>query len=53
MPPRDHSLLLYVNLTNNDGHTVMRDEGYGSLSVFNQVMKMCSDFPADSYGKVV
>ena len=31
----------------------MRDAGYGPLSVFNQVLKTCSDFPADSYGKVV
>ena len=53
MPPRDHRLLHYVNLTNNDGSTVMRDEEYGPLSVFNQVMKTCSDFPTDSYGKVV
>ena len=42
-----------VNLKNNQGRTAMRDAGYESLSVFNQVMKTCSDFPADSYGKVV
>ncbi|KAL5502268.1 hypothetical protein EMCRGX_G009014 [Ephydatia muelleri] len=42
-----------VNLKNNQGRTAMRDAGYRSLSVFNQVMKTCSDFPADSYGKVV
>ena len=42
-----------VNLKNNQGRTSMRDAGYASLSVFNQVLKTCSDFPADSYGKVV
>ena len=42
-----------VNLKNNLGHTAMKDARYGSLRVFNQVMKTCSDFPADSYGKVV
>ena len=42
-----------VNLKNNQGRTAMRDAGYRSLSVFNQVLKTCSDFPADSYGKVV
>ena len=42
-----------MNLKNNQGHTAMRDAGYGSLSVFNQVLKTCNDFPADSYGKVV
>eukprot|EP00731_Ephydatia_muelleri_P005630 Em0002g1806a len=42
-----------VNLKNFEGRTTMRDAGYGSLSVFNQVLKTCNDFPADSYGKVV
>ena len=42
-----------VNLKNFEGRAAMRDAGYGSLSVFNQVMKTCNDFPADSYGKVV
>ena len=42
-----------VNLKNKQGRTAMRDAGYGSLSVFNQMLKTCSDFPADSYGKVV
>ena len=27
--------------------------GYKSLGVFKKVLKTCSDFPADSYGKVV
>ena len=31
----------------------MWDAGYESLRVFNQVLKTCSDFPADSYVKVV
>ena len=42
-----------VNLKNNEGRTAMQDAGYASLRVFNQVLKTCSDFPADSYGKVV
>ena len=42
-----------VNLKNNRGHTAMRGAGYKILSVFNQVVKICKDFPADSYGKVV
>ncbi|KAL5505205.1 hypothetical protein EMCRGX_G006605 [Ephydatia muelleri] len=42
-----------VNLKNNQGRTAIRDAEYGSLSVFKQVLKTCSDFPADSYGKVV
>ena len=31
----------------------MMEAGYESLGVFQQMMKTCSDFPADSYGKVV
>ena len=31
----------------------MMEAGYGSLGVFKQMMKKCSDFPADSFGKVV
>ena len=27
--------------------------GYKSLGVFNQMVKTCTNFPADSYGKVV
>ena len=27
--------------------------GYKSLGVFNQMLKTCTSFPADSYGKVV
>eukprot|EP00731_Ephydatia_muelleri_P006009 Em0003g257a len=42
-----------VNLKNNQGRTAIQDAGYASLRVFNQVLKTCSDFPADSYGKVV
>ena len=42
-----------VNLKNNGGRIAMRDAAYESLRVFNQVLKPCSDFPADSYGKVV
>ena len=42
-----------VNIKNNRGCTAMMDAGYGSLGVFKQMMKTCSDFPADSYGKVV
>ena len=42
-----------VNLKNNEGRTAMKDAGYERLRVFNQVLKTCSDFPADSYGKVV
>ena len=42
-----------VNIKNNDGRTAMMEAGYGSLGGFKQMMKACSDFPADSYGKVV
>ena len=42
-----------VNIKNNKGLTAMMEAGYGSLGVFKQMMKTCSDFPADSYGKVV
>ena len=42
-----------VNIKNNRGRTAMMEAGYGSLGVFKQMMKTCSDFPADSYGKVV
>ena len=42
-----------VNIKNNDGRTAMMVAGYESLGVFKQMMKTCSDFPADSYGKVV
>ena len=42
-----------VNLKNNQGRTAMKYAGYRSLHLFNQVMKACSDFPADSYGKVI
>ena len=42
-----------VNIKNSRGHTAMMEAGYGSLGVFKQMMKTCSDFPADSYGKVV
>ena len=42
-----------VYIKDNEGHTAMMDAGYKSLGVFNQIMKTCSDFPADSYGKVV
>ena len=31
----------------------MQDAGYASLRMFNQVLKTCNEFPADSYGKVV
>ena len=42
-----------VNIKNNEGRTAMMVAGYGSLGVFKHMMKTCSDFPADSYGKVV
>ena len=42
-----------VNINNKQGRTAMMEAGYGSLGVFKQMMKTCSDFPADSYGKVV
>ena len=42
-----------VKIKNNEGRTAMMEAGYGSLGVFKQMMKTCSDFPADSYGKVV
>ena len=42
-----------VNIKNIEGRTAMMLAGYGSLGVFKQMMKTCSDFPADSYGKVV
>ena len=42
-----------VNIKNKEGRTAMMEAGYGSLGVFEQMMKTCSDFPADSYGKVV
>ena len=42
-----------VNLKNFEGRTAMSDAGYESLSVLNQVLKTCNDFPADSYGKIV
>ena len=42
-----------VNIKNNEGLTAMMEAGYQSLGVFKQMMKTCSDFPADSYGKVV
>ena len=42
-----------VNIKNNEGCTAMMNAGYKSLSVFNQMLKTCKDFPADSYGKVV
>ena len=31
----------------------MMEAGYKSLHVFQQVVQTCSDFPADTYGKVV
>ena len=42
-----------VNIKNRRGLTAMMEAGYGSLGVFRQMMKTCSDFPADSYGNVV
>ena len=42
-----------INLKNNEGRTAMMDAGYGSRAVYNQVLKTCKDFLADSYGKVV
>ena len=42
-----------VNLKNSEGRTAMMDASYESLSVFNQLVKTCNSFPADSYGKVV
>ena len=42
-----------ANIKNKQGRTAMMVAGYGSLGVFKQMMKTCSDFPADSYGKVV
>ena len=42
-----------VNIKNNEGRTAMMEAGYKSLGVFKQMMKAYSDFPADSYGKVV
>ena len=42
-----------VNIKNKQGRTAMMEAGYQSLGVFKQIMKTCSDFPADSYGKVV
>ena len=42
-----------INLKNNRGCTAMMGARYESLSVFNQVAKTCTAFPANSYGKVV
>ena len=42
-----------INLKNSEGHTAMMVAGYNSLGVFNQMVKTCADFPANSYGKVV
>ena len=42
-----------INIKNNTGRTAMMNADYESLGVFKQVVKTCSDFPADSYGKVV
>lgn len=42
-----------INIINKSGRTAMMIAGYTSLGVFNQVVKTCNDFPADSYGKVV
>ena len=42
-----------VNIKNNEGRTPMMGASLESLSVFKQMKKSCSDFPADSYGKVV
>ena len=42
-----------VNIKNNEGRTAMMGAEYSCLGVFKQMMKTCSDFPADSYGKVV
>ena len=42
-----------VNIKNNKELSAMMEAGYGSLGVFKHMMKTCSDFPADSYGKVV
>ena len=42
-----------VNIMNNEGCTAMMVAGYESLGVFKQMMKTCSDFPVDSYGKIV
>ena len=42
-----------INIKNNHGSTAMMVAGYKSLGVFNEMIKTCNDFPADSYGKVV
>ena len=42
-----------INLKNSKGRTAMMVAGYKSLGVFNQMVKTCASFPADSYGKVV
>ena len=42
-----------INLKNSKGRTAMMVAGYKSLDVFNRIMKTCTSFPADSYGKVV
>ena len=42
-----------INIKNNYRRTAMMDADYESLGVFKQVLKICNDYPADSYGKVV
>ena len=42
-----------VNMKNNKGHTAVMDAQKKTLRLLNQMAKLCDDFPADSYGKVV
>ena len=42
-----------INIKNNERRSAMMTAGYRSLGLFNQMVKIRTDFPADSYGKVV
>ena len=50
------ALLFYpgidVSIKNNEGYTALMEAGF-CFDVFKHVTKICNDFPADSYGKVV
>ena len=41
-----------INIKNKEGRTAITYAGFTSLGVFKE-MKVCKDFPVDSYGKVV
>ena len=42
-----------INIKNYGGRTAIMVTKCRSLGVFQQVLKACSDYPAESYGKVV